>query len=223
MTVKEILAQLKSLGNEKVRAHNIKFGAGDNQFGVKLGDIRAIAKKIKTNHPLGLELWETGNIEARLLATLVIKPQELSIAEMDRLVRSEKFSHVADWLSAYVIKLHPDNEALREMWMKSDDPMALRAGWSLTAGKIARNPEGLDLPGLLDIIESKMPNAAPEAQWTMNTALAQIGICVPNLRERAISIGEKLGIYKDYPVSKGCTSPFAPIWINEMVRRQEKQ
>ena len=37
---------------------------------------------------------------------------------------------------------------------------------------------------------------------------------------RALAIGEKLGIYRDYPVSKGCTSPFAPIWINEMVRRQ---
>ena len=40
------------------------------------------------------------------------------------------------------------------------------------------------------------------------------------VRKRAIAIGERLGIYRDYPVSKGCTSPFAPIWIQEMVRRQ---
>ena len=39
-------------------------------------------------------------------------------------------------------------------------------------------------------------------------------------RERALAIGEALGIYRDYPVSKGCTSPFAPIWINEMVSRR---
>jgi hypothetical protein len=44
----------------------------------------------------------------------------------------------------------------------------------------------------------------------------------PSLRKRAIAIGEKLGIYRDYPVSKGCTSPFAPSWINEMVRRETK-
>jgi hypothetical protein len=37
---------------------------------------------------------------------------------------------------------------------------------------------------------------------------------------RALAIGEALGIYRDYPVSKGCTSPFGPIWINEMVKRQ---
>jgi hypothetical protein len=61
---------------------------------------------------------------------------------------------------------------------------------------------------------------APEVQWTMNSCLAGIGIHFPKHRERAIAIGERLGIYRDYPVSKGCTSPFAPIWINEMVRRQ---
>jgi 3-methyladenine DNA glycosylase AlkD len=54
----------------------------------------------------------------------------------------------------------------------------------------------------------------------MNSCLAGIGIHFAKHRKRALAIGEKLGIYRDYPVSKGCTSPFAPIWINEMVRRQ---
>jgi hypothetical protein len=49
---------------------------------------------------------------------------------------------------------------------------------------------------------------------------AGIGIHFPALRQRALTIGETLGIYRDYPVPKGCTSPFAPIWINGMVRRQ---
>jgi 3-methyladenine DNA glycosylase AlkD len=66
-----------------------------------------------------------------------------------------------------------------------------------------------------------MPKAPKEIQWTMNSTLAQIGIYFPKLRKRAIDIGERLGIYRDYPVSKGCTSPFAPIWINEMVKRQK--
>jgi len=133
---------------------------------------------------------------------------------------SEKFVQVADWLYAYVIKIYPDNETFREAWMNSEDVMCARAGWSLTSGCAVRNPGRLDLPGLLDQIEAEMKNAAPEVQWTMNSTLAQIGINFPKLRNRAIAIGEKLGIYRDYPVSKGCTSPFAPIWINEMVRRQ---
>jgi 3-methyladenine DNA glycosylase AlkD len=104
--------------------------------------------------------------------------------------------------------------------MEDGNPWAARAGWSLTSERIAKNPDGLDLPALLDRIESEMGNAAAEVQWPMNFCLAGIGIHFPKHRKRAIAIGEKLGIYRDYPVSKRCTSPFAPIWINEMVRRQ---
>src|SRR5262245_41479854 len=69
MTVEETLRQLKALGDEGARAHNAKSGAGDNQFGVKRGDLRVLANKIKTNHELALSLWKTGNIDAQLLAT----------------------------------------------------------------------------------------------------------------------------------------------------------
>lgn len=220
MTLKTALAQLRSLGDEKVRARYKKNGAGDDQFGVPLGEVRKLAATIKTDHQLALALWDTGNIEARLLAILLLKPRELSRDEMNRMVRSADFAQLADWLNSYVVKNHPDKETLRESWMKDDDPWAARAGWSLTSERINRSPDGLDLPALLDRIESEMGGAPPEVQWTMNSALAGIGIHVPKLRKRAIAIGEKLGIYRDYPVSKGCTSPFAPIWISEMVRRQ---
>ena len=222
MTVKEIFAQLKALSNEKMVALNTKNEARTgNQFGVKLGDIRNIAKKIKINHKLGLELWKTKNIDARLLAILILKPKELSLKELDSMVRSLDFPQVSDWFNAYVLKEHPEKELLREEWMNSENIWAARSGWSLTAGRIAKDAAALNLEKLLDNIEKKMPEAAPEVQWTMNTALAYIGIYHPKHRNRAIKIAEKLGIYRDYPVSKGCTSPFAPIWINEMVKRQE--
>ena len=127
---------------------------------------------------------------------------------------------VADWLHSYVVKEHADKETLRKKCMTSDDRWTARAGWQLTAGRVAKSPEGLDLDALLDRIEKEMGAAATEVQWTMNMCLAEIGIHFPKHRKRAVAIGEKLGIYRDYPVSKGCTSPFAPIWINEMVRRQ---
>ena len=220
MQLKEALAQLKALGDEKVYAQNRKRGAGDNQFGVRLGDIRKLAAKIKTDDALAKALWETGNIDARFLAVLLINPENLSGQELDRMVRSVDFAWVADWLDSYVTKKHSDKETLRERWMADDDPWAARAGWSLTSERIGKNPKGLDVPALLDRIESEMADAAPEPQWTMNFCLAGIGIHFPKYRKRAIAIGEALGIYRDYPVSKGCTSPFAPIWIKEMVSRQ---
>lgn len=220
MTLNETLKQLKSLGSEKMRAQNTKNGAGDNQFGVKRGDIRVLAEKIHSDHELAISLWETGNVDAQLLATLVIKPKNLSTEEMDRMVRSVTFVQAADWLNAYVVKQHPDKEALRQEWMAADERWAARSGWSLTAERVVKSPEGLDLPALLDRIESEMGKADPVVQWTMNSTLAEIGIHFPKLRKRAIAIGERLGIYRDYPVSKGCTSPFAPIWIKAMVSRQ---
>jgi 3-methyladenine DNA glycosylase AlkD len=219
-TLEEALRQLESLGNEGVRAWNAKNGAGDKQFGVKHGDIRVLAKKIKADHKLAMSLWETGNIDAQNLAILLIKPKDLSAKEVNRMVRSVTFEWVADWLTNYVVKQHPDKETLRQEWMGTDDRWAARAGWSLTAERVVKSPDGLDAPGLLDRIESEMGSADPVVQWTMNSTLAEIGIHFPKLRKRAIAIGEKLGIYRDYPVSKGCTSPFAPIWIDFMVSRQ---
>lgn len=219
-TLEETLSQLESLAHAGVHAQNVKRGAGDNQFGVKLGDVRILAKKIKTNHELALALWKTGNIDAQFLATLLIEVDLLSADEMERMVSSVTFAGVADWLHSYVVKEHADKETLRNKWMASDDHWAARAGWALTAGRVAKSPEGLDLTALLDRIEKEMGTAAPEVQWTMNNCLAGIGIHFPQHRKRAIAIGEKLGIYRDYPCPKGCTSPFAPIWIGEMVRRQ---
>ena len=220
MTVNEILARLKSLGDDARRAHNTKAGAPDNQFGVKLGDIRAMATKIKTDHELAINLWDTGNVEAQLLDTLIIKPRSLSADELDKLTRSTTCAQVADWLNAYVVAQHPEKEALREKWMMAKDRWAARAGWNLTASRVNKGADGLDLPALLDRIEKEMPKAMPEVQWTMNNTLAAIGIHHPKHRTRAVAIGEKIGLYRDWPVSKGCTPPYVPVWVEAMVKRQ---
>lgn len=194
MILAETLEQLKSLGNEKVRARNKRMGAGDNQFGVRLGDIRKLAEEIKTNDELAAALWDTWNIDARLLAILLIQPEKLSRDALDRMVRTADFVKVADWLSSYVVKNHPEKEPLRRSWMEDGATWAARAGWLLTSERIARNPDGLDLPALLTRIRSEMRNAAPEVQWAMHACLAEIGTHFPKHRKRAIAIGEKLEI-----------------------------
>ncbi len=220
MTVKEVLAHLKPLGDDARRKHNAKAGAPDNQFGVKHGDIRAIAKRIKIDHKLALELWDTGNVEAQLLATLIIKPASLSADELDAMTRSTVFAYAADWLNSYVVAQHPEKEALRKKWMKDKDRWAARAGWHLTASGINRGADGLDLESLLDRIERELPKARPEVQWTMNNTLMAIGIKHAAHRKRAIAIGEKIGLYKDWPVSKGCIPPYVPVAVEALVKRK---
>jgi 3-methyladenine DNA glycosylase AlkD len=222
MMLEETLELLQRHGQPKVRELNIKHGAPENQFGVKLGDIRAIARTIKTDHDLGLKLWQCGNLDAMLLATLLLRPKLLSDDELEGMVASVDYAWLADWLMTNVVKQHPDKETLRLRWMGSEHPMLARAGWSLTTERVIKNPEGLDLDALLDRLEHEMGNAPAPTQWTMNYCLAEIGIHFAEQRQRAVAIGERVGLYRDYPVSKGCTSPFAPIWIGEMVARQAR-
>ncbi len=224
MTVKEVLARLKPLGDDARRKHNAKSGAPHDQFGVKLGDLRVLAKQIKSDHELALKLWETGNLEAQLLATLLMKPKSLSADELDAMTRATTCAQVADWLNAYVVAQHPEKDALRVRWMKDKDRWAARAGWNLTASCINKGVGGsadLDPGALLDRIEKELPKAKPEIQWTMNNTLGAIGIKHAALSKRAVAIGEEIGLYKDWPVSKGCTPPYVPVWVAEMVKRQK--
>lgn len=220
MTYEEIKGELKALGNEKWRQIYSKFGEGEDHYGVKMGDLRVLAKKIKPDQDLAAKLWDCGNVDAMLLSTLIVKPKSLSLIDLEQMVGKITYSHVADWFGSYVLKLHPDREFLRTKWMDSKHEWTARMGWSLTAERVVKSPEGLDLKGLLDRLETEMGQAPANVQWTMNYVLAEIGINNPDLRPRAIQIGEKIGAFRDYPVSKGCTSPYAPIWIAEMVKRQ---
>ncbi|HEY1122966.1 MAG TPA: DNA alkylation repair protein [Haloferula sp.] len=221
MQLDEVMTALKAAGNDKVKKLEVRNGAGANQFGVKSGDIRVLAKQLKGQPELASQLWDTGNADAMLLAVLLINPEQITAAELEKKVRSITFTNLADWLDSHVTKIHPQKEVLREKWMTATHPMLLRAGWSLTARRVEKEPAGLDLTALLDRIEKEMGDAPPVVQWTMNFCLVFIGIHFPEHRKRALAIGEKLGVFRDYPTSKGCTSPFAPIWINEMVRRQD--
>jgi 3-methyladenine DNA glycosylase AlkD len=127
---------------------------------------------------------------------------------------------VLDWLVNHVVKKSPHAEQLRVAWSADADPVVASAGWMLTTERVVKRPEGLDLAGLLDVVEAELKTAPDRLQWAMNSCLAQIGIEHAGLRARAVAIGERLAVLKDYPTPPGCTSPFAPAWIAEAVRRQ---
>lgn len=218
-TVGEVMAELAALEDPKARAVNEKHG---DDHGVNLGKLRAIAKRLKTQPDLARELWATGDTAARLLAILICRPKAFERDELDVMLREARTPKVHDWLVNYVVKKNPHSEELRVAWSADPDPVVASAGWALTTERVAKKPEGLDLAGLLDVIEAQMSDAPDRLQWAMNHCLAQIGIEHAEHRARALDIGERLGVLKDYPTPPNCTSPFAPGWITEMVRRQEE-
>ena len=219
-TVAEVMAELAELEDAKTRAVNERHG---DDHGVNLGKLRALAKRLKTQQDLACRLWETDDTAARLLATLICRPKAFERDELDTMLRQSRTPKVHDWLVNYVVKKNPHSEELRVAWSADPDPVVASAGWALTAERVTKKPEGLDLAGLLDVIEAQMKDAPDRLQWAMNHCLAQIGIDHAEHRTRAIDIGERLEVLKDYPTSPGCTSPYAPIWITELVRRQHEK
>ncbi len=213
----KVMRDLAALEHPKMRAANEQRG---DDHGVNLTELRTLAKQLKIQHDLALQLWTTGNTAARLLATLVCKPKSLSAAELDVMLRDIRSPKLLDWFIVNMVRPGRHAEELRLRWKDGDDLVG-RAGWSLTTERVVKRPDGLDLDALLDQIEKELKHAPAQKQWAMNHCLAEIGIHHPAHRTRAIRIGERLEVLKDYPASPGCTPPYAPVWIAEMVRRRE--
>jgi len=216
-TVAAVMAELADLEDPRIREVNARNG---DDHGVNLSRVRELAKRLKIQPDLARELWATGDSAARLLALLICRPKAFGRDELDTMLRQARAPKVHDWLVNYVVKKNPHAEELRVAWLADPDPVVAGTGWALTAERVARKPDGLDLAGLLDVVEAEMKGAPDRLQWAMNNCLAQIGIEHAEHRARAIDIGERLEVLKDYPTPPNCTSPFAPIWITEMVNRK---
>jgi 3-methyladenine DNA glycosylase AlkD len=213
----EVMAELAALEDPRMREVNERHG---DDHGVNLSALRAVAKRLGVRQDFARELWATGDTVARLLAILTSRPREFALDDLDLMLREARIPKVHDWLVNYIVKKSPHTETLRQTWFADADPVVASAGWALTTERVVKSPDGLDLIGLLDTIEAEMKGAPERLQWAMNHCLAEIGIRNPALRARAIDIGERLEVLKDYPTPPNCTSPFAPIWIAEMVARQ---
>lgn len=214
----DVLSELAALDDPRVRAVNERHG---DDHGVNLTALRALAKRLGRREDLVDGLWATDDSAARLLALLVCRPKAFDRDTLATMLRTARTPKVHDWLLANVVRRCAHTEDLRQAWIADPDPVVASAGWALTVDRVAKRPDGLDLTGLLDEIEASMAAAPDRLQWAMNHCLAQIGIDHPELRARAIAVGERLRVLEDYPTSPGCTSPYAPIWITEVVRTRQ--
>jgi 3-methyladenine DNA glycosylase AlkD len=225
MTLTQVMQQLEAQGDDKVRQRYVRDGAGDNVFGVLLGKIRGLAQTLGTNHALGLELWATGNHEARILACMLIDPQALTEKEARGLLEPLDSPTLVDELVGRVLVHAPVAEALQTRWMESQAELPRRAGWKILAGRIARGAaKDLDVEATLARIERELPPAPYRVKEGINYCLVWIGIHVPAYTTKSVALGERLGRWDTRPVPKGCTSWYAPEAIAAMlaVRKGEK-
>jgi 3-methyladenine DNA glycosylase AlkD len=203
-------------------------------------EIRAIAKEKGKNANLAAHLWKSGGFNARMLSLLILDLKAVDVAYVERMIADieaveEKEtrapmgdlpqtyratqSQLLDWLIANVIvkKAALKNETAK--WR--DDPSTLkqRVFWSVQARSVRAENHDFN-ERLLEHIERELPSASEKVQWNMNWCAAQIGIADERLRSRCVALGERLGLYRDYPVSRGCTSPYLPLWIGSVVEKK---
>jgi len=186
----------------------------------KLGDLRKIAKEIKKDHELAMELWSTGGFLARQLAILIMDKKLLSqevINQLDADIQSHDFeerNHLIDWLMANQLSKDKKTISLIESWENSPSALQRRIFWYYQARlRWMGNTNHANTEELLNAIEAKMLDEQPEVQWAMNYTAGQIGKWQEEFRARCIAIGEETGLYKDEVVPRGCTPSYLPKFI----------
>lgn len=97
-TFREVYGELKALGT----AQNIKIyrrhGAPETMFGVSFANLGKLKKRIKRDHKLAVKLWATGNMDARILATMIVDPDMITEQMIDAWVQDLDYLGTADYL-----------------------------------------------------------------------------------------------------------------------------
>lgn len=195
----------------------------------KLGDLRKLAKDIKVDHELGLNLWAFGGFLPRQLAILILDKKLLDSAQVDKLITDinqhphEEKLHLIDWLMANQLMKHKKLIGLIESWEIHSSALHRRVFWYYQARLRWMGKTDYDnTEYLLDQIEAKLLKEVPEVQWAMNYTAGQIGKWEDKYRKRCISIGESSGLYKDEIVAKKCTPSYLPEFIRIEVNKLKK-
>lgn len=199
------------------KAENILKQISDKN--TKLGDLRKIAKEIKKDHPLAVELWSAEHFFARQLSILIMDKKLLTEEVIDKLVvdinqhnEKEKLQLI-DWLMANQLTKDKTTLALLESWEDNQSSLKRRIFWYYQGRLRWTGQSQPDSGKLLSKIEKKIENEQPEVQWAMNFLAGWIGVYEKQYRERCVALGEKTGLYKGKMVSKGCTPEYLPEFI----------
>ncbi|HYF01843.1 MAG TPA: DNA alkylation repair protein [Patescibacteria group bacterium] len=216
-TAAEILAELKTLGTEQTRKTLKNHGGPDNMYGVKIGNMKPIQKRIKKNHALSLELFKTGISDAMYLAGLISEPKKMSREQLQNWVENSVWHMISDNTVAWVAAESSFGWELANEWINSPKEDIATAGWNTLSGIVAlRDDNELNvdaLKNLLKRIEAYIHTEQNRVRYTMNGFVISVGTYVAPLREIAIATAEKIGKVSVYMGNTACKVPLASEYI----------
>jgi 3-methyladenine DNA glycosylase AlkD len=217
MTATEVLAQLKKLGSEQTKKTFLRHGAKEPFFGVKVADLKTLQKKLKTNHALALELYDSGNSDAMYLAGMIADPAAFTKADLRKWVKAAYWhmlsGHVVPWVAS-------ESRFGRELaleWMDSDSEMIANAGWSTYSSLVSIKPDAdLDLAEietLLGRIKDEINDAPNRVRYSMNGFIIAVGSFVAPMVAKAKATAKALGTVEVDMGDTSCNVPDACAYI----------
>ena len=222
MDADEVLTTLKALGKPQTAAIYQRHGAGDNVFGVLTSELQKLKKKIKVDHVLALELWNSGNAEARILALLIADPARLSRADAEALVQAGPVRFLGSYLADFFAR-SPLADALMRDWMKSKDEPSRELSYFILGARLRDGPESLsdaDAKKILATIEQQLHQSPNWVRYAMNGAVIAIGVFKPALRPEAMETAKRIGkVEVDHGLTN-CKTPDAAAYIKKASQRK---
>jgi 3-methyladenine DNA glycosylase AlkD len=222
-TVAAILADLKSKGKESTRKIYSRHGMDmDRVLGVSTADMKAIAKAIRGQQELALELYKTEIMEAMYLAGMVADGAKMTREQLNEWAEgAEGLQMISEYTVPWVTVENAHARALALKWIKSKKEHVSAAGWSTWCGLVAILPdEALDLgeiEGLMAEVVKGIGKAPNRVRYTMNTFVISVGGYVKPLLKQAKAVAKQLGAVNVDVGETACNVPVATAYIEKMI------
>ncbi len=222
MSCGQIMKELSKLGSESYRKTMLRHGAREPFFGVKIEELKKYQKKIKKDHELALELYDTGIGDAQYLAGLIADETRMTKKHLSQWLKKAKWKMISEYTVPWVAGESEHGYELAKEWIDSDDESIASAGWQTLSSMVSvRADEELDLKGLEKLLGrvAKEIHQAPErVKYTMNTFVIAVGSYVAPLSEKAIAVAKQIGKVSVDMGDTACKVPSAVEYIAKVAK-----
>lgn len=221
MTLKSVMKELESYGNEHTKDIYIRHGAREPLYGVKIADLRKIVKKIKSDHKLALELYDTGNSDAMYLAGLIADPRIVTKNELRHWVKNAYCYMLSEYTVAGIAAESPYGWELSLEWINTGEEMVESAGWATLSYWVSLKPDvelHMDtLSEFMQLVSENIDRAKNRVRYTMNGFIISVGSYVAPLSDEAINIARQIGKVKVNMGGTACKVPMAEEYIKKVL------
>ena len=224
MTADAILKELESMGSERTKKMLMKnHGVREPCFGVKIGDMKKIVKRVQKDYQLALDLYATGNYDAMYLAGLIADDARMTKRDLQRWAGQAYGGSLPCSTVAAVAAQGRYGWEMGLKWIESKKDFVAHAGWSTLSSLVAlKEDAALDLPQLTTLLErvKKDLRSAPDiVRYAMNNFVIAVGCYVKSLTKTALKIGGAIGPVEADLGNNQCRIPFAPDYIRKVEKR----